>query len=144
MGQLWQIIADSSTLHLWAPAVQRVDRFDHQGERVGSTRVCRASLAGRSGTIVERVADIDEGRSITYEVDDDTFGMTRMFADYAFRLSLSAESTGTRITSETFYSPRNIFFGLLNALFLRRQFEGVVDGILRGLSAYAAQRPQRR
>jgi hypothetical protein len=138
---IWAIMADSTQLPRWAPPVQGVERCDGGGERVGSVRVCRASLGGRVGTIVERVTDLKRMSYITYAVDEDTFGMTKMFANYGFRLSLARQGRHTRITIESFYSPRTFIIAAMNALFMRRQFSGVLDGLLRGLSEAALDAP---
>ena len=141
---VWAILMDAKKLHLWVPAVDSVERCDENGEKLGSVRVCNAKLGGRPGTIVERVTDLQEMRSITYSVDQDSFGMSKMFAHYSFRLSLQEKGGGTRITNETFYTPKNLLYSLMNVLFLKRQFSAVVDGILKGLADYADQSERRQ
>src|SRR5436190_23917897 len=75
---LWGILKDSSLLPQWVPAVHHVERCDVNGESVGSVRQCRVELGGRAGTMVERCIGIVPGRSISYLVDDESFGMRKM------------------------------------------------------------------
>ena len=138
LDSIWKVLVDTSKLPHWAPPVESLERCEGSGETIGAVRVCKVSLAGRSGTIVERIVDMKERSYITYVVDDDSFGMSKMFADYAFRLSVCQEREQTRITSETFYTPRNPIYTLMNLLIMKRQFSAVVDGILDGLSNYAS------
>jgi hypothetical protein len=64
-----------------------------------------------------------------------------MFADYAFRISLrSAGSERTDVVIDTFYSPRNFGYALMNAIYMRRQLRGVVKQLLYGLCALAQKR----
>jgi hypothetical protein len=134
---IWAVLMDSSKLPLWAPPVEGVDSCDHSGEGVGSVRVCRASLAGRQGTIVERVLDMQEKSHITYVVDEDSSGMSKMFSGYGFRLSLASLDAGAQISVESFYTPRNPLYALMNWLVMKRQFGKVLDGLLLGLSKFA-------
>lgn len=70
--------------------------------------------------------------------------MNRMFADYGFRLSLAPVGSAARITIESFCTPRNPFYSLLNALVMKRQFSGVLDGLLAGLRVTPPQRSVRQ
>lgn len=83
--------------------------------------------------MVERVVDMKEKSYITYAVDEDSFGMGKMFADYTFRLSIGGSESGTRITIESFYTPRNPLYALMNRFMMKRQFSRVLDGLLEGL-----------
>lgn len=137
-GALWGILADSRWLPHWAPAVHDVELCDPTGESVGSVRHCNVELGGRGGKMVERCVDILAERSIAYVVEDDSFGMNRMFADYGFRISLDPlDKHHTRVTIETYYTPRSVPYAWLNAIVMRRQFRRVVDQLLGGLVGLA-------
>lgn len=133
---IWAVLMDSTKLPLWAPPVKGVESCSSLGEGVGAVRVCRASLAGRQGTIVERVLDMEEKSHITYVVDEDSFGMSKMFSGYGFRWSLTPQGAGAQVTIESFYAPRNPLSALMNWLVMRRQFRDVLDGLLLGLSKF--------
>lgn len=137
LDAIWAVLVDSSKLPLWAPPVEAVDECSASGEGVGTVRICRAALGGRRGTIVERVLDMREKSHITYVVDEDSFGMSKMFSGYGFRLSLVQQDPGTQITIESFYTPRNPLSALMNWLVMKRQFGAVLDGMVLGLSRYA-------
>jgi uncharacterized protein YndB with AHSA1/START domain len=138
---VWQVLADSRLLPRWAPVVHEVEACSSTGESVGATRRCNVELGGRQGRMVERCVDVELERTLAYVVDDETFGMRRMFADYGFRISIEPSSPDeTLVTIQTFYTPRNPFYALLNALFMRRQFRGVVDALLAGLVSFAEDR----
>jgi uncharacterized protein YndB with AHSA1/START domain len=137
-GSLWRILMDSKLLPRWAPVVHDVERCEANGESVGAVRQCRVELAGRAGRMVERCVDIVPERSISYLVDDESFGMRKMFADYGFRVSLEPlNPMETRVTIESFYTPRNAIYAFMNAVMMRPQFRGVVDQLISGLIALA-------
>lgn len=140
-GSLWRILADSRLLPRWAPAVHSVERCDSAGEAVGSVRHCNVELGGRPGKLVERCVDIAVEQSIAYVVDDDSFGMNGMFADYGFRISLKPlDECRTEVVFETYYTPRGVVYAWLNAIVMRRRFRRVVDRLLGGLLALAEGR----
>ncbi len=139
---VFAVLDNSSLLPLWAPPVSNVSDCAVNGERVGTERRCQATLSGRSGEMVEKVIDRSDGKSITYAVVKETFGMRKMFLGYGFRLTVSPVSSAvSNVKLETFYTSRNLFVFALNTLFMRRQFRGVVLGLLNGLKGYAEQKP---
>jgi uncharacterized protein YndB with AHSA1/START domain len=131
---LWSILTDSRLLPRWAPVVHEVERCDPTGERLGAVRRCRVELGGKPGRMVERCVALRPERQIAYLVEEESFGMRRMVADYGFRISLEPVSpAGTRVTIETFYTPRTAVYGLMNALLLRPRLGKVVDDLIAGL-----------
>ena len=85
--RVWSIVDDSRLLPQWASAVDNVESCESEGERVGAKRRCRVRLGGRPGYMVERCVERDAPRTIAYVVDEESFGMNRMFDDYGFRLT---------------------------------------------------------
>jgi len=134
---LWRILSDSRLLPEWVPAVHSVDQCDASGESVGAIRHCSVELGGRRGKMVEECVDMVPHDSITYAVVADTLGMSKMFSDYCFRISLHEAGTGAKVVIDSYYTPRNVLYALMNAAFMRRQFRGVVDQILEGLCLLA-------
>jgi uncharacterized protein YndB with AHSA1/START domain len=138
---VWQVLADSRLLAEWAPAVDEVTECSIAGEAVGEVRHCNARLAGKTGRMVERCIEFTPITRIAYLVDDESFGMRKMFDHYGFAINLESDgSEQTRVTLETHYTPRNLMYGLLNALMLRRQFQKVCEEILGGLKTFAESR----
>jgi hypothetical protein len=135
---VWAILTDSRLLPKWAPVVREVEACDASGESVGAVRRCRVELAGRAGRMIERCVELEPERRLAYVVDDESFGMRRMFAHYGFRISLDAVAPAqTSIKIETFYTPRNLVFTALNVLMMRSRFGAVVDRLLSGLVGLA-------
>jgi uncharacterized protein YndB with AHSA1/START domain len=135
--EVWAVLADSERLPLWAPVVEDVTIVAGSGEPVGEVRSCTARLAGRSGRMVERCVECTPPSRIAFVVDDESFGMRRMFDHYGFALDLRPGSNGrTDVVLLTHYTPRNALYRLLNAAIMRRRFRSVCDGLLDGLKRY--------
>lgn len=138
---VWQFLTDSRLRPEWVPAVDAVTDCATKGEAVGAVRHCNVTLAGKSGRMLERCVEFMPIRRVAYVVDDESFGMCKMFDDYGFAITLEAHApNATRARLETHYTPRNPFYGLLNELVLRRRFEKVCDGIVAGLKSFAESR----
>jgi len=138
---VWEVLADSAQLADWVPAVEEVLACSIGGETVGATRTCAAKLGRRSGTMVERCVELIPPTRIAYVVDDESFGMRRMFDHYGFALDLDgSRSARTKVTLCTCYTPRSPVYSLMNRLVLRRQFRGICRGILEGLKSVTEAR----
>lgn len=138
---VWDVLADSRLLPEWVPAVDEVTKCSSDGEAVGEVRHCNANLAGKSGRMVERCVEFAPMSRIAYVVDDESFGMRKMFDHYGFAINLESQgSEKTHVTLETHYTPRNPLYGLLNKLMLRRKFEKVCTEIVGGLKIFTESR----
>ena len=138
---VWEILRDSRLLPDWVPAVDEVTAYSIKGEAVGEVRHCNAKLAGKSGRMVERCVEFAPMTRIAYVLDDESFGMRRMFDHYGFAINLeSVESGKTVVTLETHYTPRNPMYRLLNRLLMRRRFEKVCEDIVGGLKTLSESR----
>ncbi len=141
-ARVWSILMDSTLLPRWVPAVRHVDACERKGERVGAVRECSVELGGRAGTMVERCVSLEPDSHVHYAVEDESFGLRRMFDHYTFRISLTPRGPQrTEVKVETFYTPRHAGYALLNAVMLRRRFASVVDGLLEGLVRLAEEAP---
>jgi uncharacterized protein YndB with AHSA1/START domain len=138
---VWNILVDSGLLPQWVPAVRHVESCEVTGEAVGTVRHCRVELGGRPGTMVERCVSLEPERHIALLVDDESFGMRKMFADYGFVIALEPlKPNQTRVIIETFYTPRNAAYRLMNTCMMRSMYRRVVDDLLAGLVRLAEQR----
>lgn len=138
---VWDVLGDSRLLPDWVPAVDEVTECSIDGEAVGEVRHCDAKLAGKSGRMVERCVEFAPMTRIAYVVDDESFGMRRMFEHYGFAINLESVASGkTLVTLETHYTPRNPMYGLLNRLLMRRKFEKVCEEIVDGLKTFTESR----
>lgn len=140
ISTVWEVISDSRLLPDWASAVDEVVACS-DGEAVGAVRHCNVRLAGKEGRMIERCVEFSPMTRAAYVVDDESFGMRKMFADYGFALNPSSESNDrTRVRIDTYYTPRNALYGLLNLVALRRRFQSVVDDLLAGLKTLSEAR----
>ena len=138
---VWDVLGDSLLLPDWVPAVDEVTECSLDGEAVGEVRHCDVNLAGKSGQMVERCVEFAPMTRIAYVVEDESFGMRRMFEHYGFALNLEPLAAGkTLVTLETYYTPRNPIYRLLNRLLMRRKFEKVCEGIVGGLKTFTESR----
>jgi hypothetical protein len=138
---IWGVIADSTLLPQWAGVVTDVTYLGEGQEGVGMTRHCNVELGGRTGTMTERCVEFIPRRRASYVVDDDTLGFNRMLVDYGFTITLDpASDRATALRIDTFYTPRNPLYALLNRLVLQRRMRKVVDGLLQGLKQISERR----
>jgi hypothetical protein len=138
---IWGGIADSRLLPQWAGVVTDVTYLGETEEGVGMTRQCSVELGGRTGTMTERCVEFLPSRRAGYVVDDDTLGFHRMLVDYGFTITLDPRpDRTTALRIDTYYTPRNPLYGLLNQLVLRRRMRRTVDGLLQGLKQISERR----
>jgi uncharacterized protein YndB with AHSA1/START domain len=138
---IWGVIADSTLLPQWADVVKDVAYLGEEPEGVGMTRHCNVELGGRTGTMTERYVEFLPNRRAGYVVDDDTLGFQRMLVDDSFTITLDPRSDRTTaLRIDTYYTPRNPLYALLNRLVLRRRMRRTVDGLLQGLKEISERR----
>jgi len=139
---IWGVIADSTLLPQWAGVVIDVTYLGDGQEGVGMTRHCNVELGGRTGTMTERCVEFVPNRRAGYVVDDDTLGFQRMLRDYGFTITLEPRSDRTTaLRIDTYYTPRNPLYALLNRLLLlQRRMRRTVDGLLPGLKEISERR----
>jgi uncharacterized protein YndB with AHSA1/START domain len=143
--RVWAVVADSRLLAEWAPPVKAVTDISGGPEGVGTTRVCEVEFGGRAGTMTERCVEFEPPRRAAYEVEEDSLGFGRMFADYGFTMTIEDAADGSSIArTDTYYTPRNRVFWLLNVLFMRRRFASTVDELLSGLKRSSEMRLGKR
>jgi hypothetical protein len=138
---IWGIVADSTLLPQWARVVTDVSYLGGEEEGVGMTRHCNVELGGRTGAMTERCVEFLPNRRAGYVVDDDTLGFNRMLVDYGFTITLEPRSDRTTaLRIDTYYTPRNALYALLNQLLLRRRLRRTVAGLLEGLKEISERR----
>lgn len=93
--------------------------------------------------MVERCVEYTPTSRIAYVVDDESFGMRKMFDDYGFSLDLrELGADRTEVTLRTRYTPRNPLYAAINALMMKRQFRKVCVGIVGGLKTFTEARAE--
>jgi uncharacterized protein YndB with AHSA1/START domain len=142
---VWAVVSDSRLLAEWAPPVKAVSDVSAGPEGVGTTRLCEVEFGGRAGTMTERCVEFEPPRRVAYAVQEDSLGFGRMFADYGFTMTIEGAADGASIArTDTYYTPRNRVFWLLNVLFMRRRFASTVDELLSGLKRSSEMRLDQR
>ncbi len=141
VAAVWEVIADARLLPEWVPAVDEVVACSADGEAVGAVRECNVRLAGSAGRMVERCVEFTPMSRAEYVVDDESFGMRRMFANYGFALNTHPDGRDrTRVRVDTHYTPRNALYDVLNVVTVRRRYRSLVDGLLAGLKTLSETR----
>jgi uncharacterized protein YndB with AHSA1/START domain len=142
VDSVYRLFMDDRALPEWAPVVDAVlSEVGGDESGVGRTRTCAVTMAGRSGTVVERCVEAVPGSRASFVVDEDSFGFHRTLRDYSFTAWFTGRPDRTTLVRiETFYTPANPIVALLNRLIMRRKFRAVVDALLAGLKASAEQR----
>jgi uncharacterized protein YndB with AHSA1/START domain len=138
---VYRLFMDNAELANWAPVVDRVIKETGGDETgLGATRTCDVTMQGTRGTMVEECVEAVADTRASFRVVDDSFGFQRMLRDYGFTAHFTDTARGTHVRIETFYTPTNILWATMNALFMRRKFRGIVDELLEGLRMLAEQR----
>jgi len=107
-------------------------------ERVGAVRTCAVDFGGKTGQTVERCIESVPNRTLAHRIEEDSFGFSRLLADFWFSFSLEPESLeATRVRIETHYDPNGIGGHLMSALMAKRQFRHVRKTALSNLKHLA-------
>lgn len=134
--EVWSIFTYDTLLPEWAPVVNDVT-CTVSGDGVGTVRSCGITMAGQAGKMVERCVELIPETRVSYLVDDETFGFRKMFDGYGFTVNFVPVGSGqTKLVMETFYTPHNLFFVVLNTLVVRRKTRKLVVDLLDGLKRY--------
>jgi uncharacterized protein YndB with AHSA1/START domain len=138
---VYRLFMDNDELNNWAPVVDRVVREEGGDDSgLGRTRTCDVTMNGKRGTMVEECVEAVADTRASFRVVDDSFGFQRVLRDYGFTAHFTANEGRTKVRIETFYTPANIVWLAVNAVFMRRKFQRIVDELLDGLRAVAEQR----
>lgn len=118
---VWPLIQDSTQMESWGPPVVKVevDLLPHQRvEGIGSTRKVMAKFTEkRHGWYNEvRVGQVD-GKSVTFLIVQDSFGMGKMLYDVGAKMEL--EEIGTdqcNFIFTFFHRPQNLLGFMMNPM----------------------------
>ena len=117
-------------------AVKHVDAPSGRREAVGATRSCQVEMDGKKGEVVERCTEVENGTRISFVVERDTFGFSKMFDDFGFSFLLEPrDHQRTHVALEGFYREKNVLAHLMNASIMKRKLHHLRAGILTNLKA---------
>jgi uncharacterized protein YndB with AHSA1/START domain len=127
-GDVWRAIEDPIAHAGWHPFVERIT-----GEhRAGASRTCSVRMGTKTGETRERCIEANGERAITWAIEDDTTGFSRMVSDWRAGFSLVPDERGTIVTARSAFRPRNLAVRAMTPL-IRRRFHGVQRTILASL-----------
>jgi uncharacterized protein YndB with AHSA1/START domain len=134
--EVWRAIEDPVAHADWHPYVVRIT-----GEhRVGASRSCAVLVGKKTGETRERCLEADAQRAITWAIDHDTTGFSRMVADWQAGFSLLSQDDGTVVTARSVFRPRNLAVRAMTPL-IRRRFHSTQRAILASLKRYVESAP---
>ena len=118
---VWPLIVDSKQMENWGPPVQKVDvrLLDGQNvESVGSYRKVYAKFSEkRTGWYEEVRTDQQNGKSVTFLIINDSFGMAKLLEDVGARMAVEPINATTCRFDFTFYHrPKNLMGRIMNPL----------------------------
>jgi uncharacterized protein YndB with AHSA1/START domain len=133
---VWRAIEDVEVHAAWHPFVTAIS-----GEHgPGAARTCAVLVGGKPGETTERCVEYEAGRRITWAIEDDTTGFSRMVRDWRAGFRLEPHDRGTLVVAISSFAPRNPLVRLL-APAIRRKFHHTQAEILAALRAADAIRP---
>lgn len=118
-AEVFGVIEDSTRLPEWTAVLSTTGGR----ETPGSVRECEVGLQGRRGTVVERCVESVPAKYIEWEMEKDTFGFSKMLADFGFSFTLEPIGPGrTLVRNESYYRPVNTMAKVMSALLMKRKF----------------------
>ena len=138
--KVWEILRNSSLMPEWLSMVRSLNITSENKSEVGEVRECKVMFGKKPGEIVERCIEFIPQQKISYVVDKDSFGFTRMFSDYGFSYLLEERTNDkTLCRMRLYYVPKGLFNKIMNSLMMKRKFSETRQKILSGLKSYIEQ-----
>jgi len=136
--RVWRITDDISLIAQYHPDVDRVDLIDGQRTRgIGVRYQCNVLEGKGKGSCVEQVVEYVPGVKISTAMGEDTWGLNRIFADYAVESTLIPQGDSeTILRFEAFYNPVGLFYKVLNPVILRRKTRKRALQVMKGIKAF--------
>jgi uncharacterized protein YndB with AHSA1/START domain len=135
-SDVWSAIEDPVAHASWHPYVIRIT-----GEhRAGASRTCSVLMGGTTGETRERCIEAERERAITWAIDHDTTGFSRMVSDWRASFILMPHERGAVVTARSAFRPRNLAVRAMTPL-IRRKFHRTQRAILAGLKKSLERAP---
>jgi|SRR6266508_3152944 len=127
--RVWKAIQDPAEHASWHPMITKI-----AGKHaLGQTRKCDVVIGKKSGVTEERCIVCEEPHRITWSIEQDSAGFSRMVSDWQAGFSIEPESHGaTRVTAQSLFEPKRWVVRLMMPM-VRRKFHQTQRAILRGL-----------
>ena len=128
-AEVWAAIEDPVAHAAWNPFVVRID-----GEhRAGAVRTCSVLVGKKVGEVRERCIEAEPERTITWVVEHDTTGFSRMASNLRTGFTLAARDGRTSVIARSAFEPRNLVVRAMLPL-IRRKFHATQQAILASLA----------
>jgi uncharacterized protein YndB with AHSA1/START domain len=125
---VWDAIKDPITHARWHPFLTAID-----GEHaLGAERYCSIIVGKKHGTTRERCVEEDDRRRISWAIDDDSTGFSRMVSDWRAGFILLPAGARTREMAESVFQPTSMLVRLMSPI-VKRKFHQTQTAILAGL-----------
>jgi len=130
-ASVWKTLADFGSIHKFYALVD--DSCLHEGSAatgMGAARTCHFSDGNK---VLERIIDFKENERLVVDIYDGTMPLKTCVVTF----SLLDSPRGTSVTVEAQYELKHGLLGrILDALLVRRKFDGNLALMLAGLDAY--------
>jgi hypothetical protein len=134
ISDAWAAIKDPAAHVAWHPFLTGID-----GEHVlGATRSCSVTVGGKQGTTCERCVAEEHERTISWAIEEDSTGFSRMVSDWRAGFSLEPACAGTRVAAESVFRPRGLLIRIMGPI-VKRKFHVTQRAILAGLKSACEQ-----
>jgi uncharacterized protein YndB with AHSA1/START domain len=137
--KVWEIVQDSTLLPGWMPNVDHTEITTEQSSSVGEVRQCAVSMAGRSGQLIEQCVAFDPLEKISFKVQQDSFGFSRIITDLGYTMFLEPNDGNTRVRLEYYYREKGLIGRVLNKLVIKPQWNPLCLKMLDGLKQFVEE-----
>ncbi len=143
--EVWAIVQDSTLLPQWMPNVDHTLITTEQSKGVGETRQCEVNLSGRSGQLVEQCVEFEPLQKISFKVQHDSFGFSRLISDLGYTMLLESNHPHhTQVRLEYYYQEKGLVGRVVNMLMIKPQWNPLCLKMLDGLKQFAEKHQEDR
>lgn len=136
--QVWDIVQDSTLLPQWMPNVHHTVITTTQSKAIGEIRQCDVSLSGKTGQLVEQCVEFTPLQKISFKVQHDSFGFSRLISDLSYAMLLETNGPHqTQVRLEYYYQYKGLMGRVVNALIIKPQWNPLCLAMLDGLKQFA-------
>jgi carbon monoxide dehydrogenase subunit G len=128
IAAVWRAIEDPVVHARWHPFVTGI-AGEHGLDQV---RTCQVLVGTKQGETRERCVELQDGKRITWLIEEDSTGFGRMASGWHAGFALAPHDGATSITAESTFAPNNLLVRAMLPL-IRRKFHHTQRAILRAL-----------
>lgn len=128
---IWSIITDINQLHKVNPGVIKATGKMNE---LNGTRTCEINNRGKTGTMTERLIEMEPEKKTVWTIEKDDMGMSKMLKETRFCFHLQKISDNqTRVVNETWYEPANFVARIMNGVMMKKVIKKAQQQILNNL-----------